>query len=310
MKMSLKHAYLLPESVTAVHPIAQVFDATLISKIPTVAMDAVDIFQCHCKTNILHFVYTLRARVQVLQTFAQVRKAGLLIMTLLMVSSGNAADFKQGLAAYDAKDYQKTLQEWLPLAEQGDEYAQTGLGLLYQFGNGVSMNYQEAVKWYSLAAGQGSIVSQDMLISLQNKMIDWDVKEKAASVILVNLETSMKTHISARVRYSQGGSKQLYFIIEYDKLQCDITKDSENPATQTWSFGHQTVKMAKVCAQYSDTKNLYFYLLPHNNIDAKSIVSTFLNAVNKVVIKTDTLTFKMPAQGFSKVWNSMSATAQ
>jgi TPR repeat protein len=45
-------------------------------------------------------------------------------------------------------------------AEAGDDYAQTWLGDMYANGTGVVQNYQEAVKWYRLAAGQGKVDAQ------------------------------------------------------------------------------------------------------------------------------------------------------
>ena len=47
------------------------------------------------------------------------------------------------------------LQEWQPLAEQGDVSAQYNLGIIYANGRGVPENDAEAVKWYSKAAEQG-----------------------------------------------------------------------------------------------------------------------------------------------------------
>ncbi len=41
------------------------------------------------------------------------------------------------------------------LAESGDAWYQTELGLMYHRGQGVKMNFDEAEKWYRLAAEQG-----------------------------------------------------------------------------------------------------------------------------------------------------------
>jgi TPR repeat protein len=65
-----------------------------------------------------------------------------------------AQDFLEGLAAAQAGDYETALQEWRPLAEQGNASAQLNLGLMYENGNGVMQDYAEAVNWYRLAAEQ------------------------------------------------------------------------------------------------------------------------------------------------------------
>ena len=66
-----------------------------------------------------------------------------------------AQDFQKGMVAAQSGDFVTALQEWRPLAEQGDEFSQYNLGLMYYKGNGVLQDYAEAVKWYRLAAEQG-----------------------------------------------------------------------------------------------------------------------------------------------------------
>jgi uncharacterized protein len=73
------------------------------------------------------------------------------------------ADFDDGLTAYYAGDYATALKGWLPLAEQGDAFAQNALGTMYDNGDGVPENDAEAVKWYRLAAEQGIATAQNNL---------------------------------------------------------------------------------------------------------------------------------------------------
>jgi TPR repeat protein len=84
----------------------------------------------------------------------------------LVVSSGSVAtaqDFDKGFTAHQAGDYVTALEEWRPLAEQGDAAAQTNLGYMYEFGEGVSQDDAEAVRWYRLAAEQGDAAAQKNL---------------------------------------------------------------------------------------------------------------------------------------------------
>ncbi len=46
------------------------------------------------------------------------------------------------------------------MAEDGDQYAQAHLGLMYQYGYGVDKNYSTAVEWYRKAAEQGHAGAQ------------------------------------------------------------------------------------------------------------------------------------------------------
>ncbi|MBH64573.1 MAG: hypothetical protein CL569_19435 [Alphaproteobacteria bacterium] len=66
-----------------------------------------------------------------------------------------AGDWEDGLAAYQAGDYQKAIRLWKPLAEQGGVDAQSYLGLMYDFGEGVPKDDAKAVHWYRKAAEQG-----------------------------------------------------------------------------------------------------------------------------------------------------------
>jgi TPR repeat protein len=63
--------------------------------------------------------------------------------------------FDEGWAAYERGDYATAYEEFLPIAEQGDAFAQFSLGIMYDNGEGVPQDYAEAVKWYRLAAEQG-----------------------------------------------------------------------------------------------------------------------------------------------------------
>ena len=88
-----------------------------------------------------------------------------LTMTVLLGSSGVcwSADLQKGLAAYSRGDYATALEEWTPLAEQGNAPAQNNLGFMYRNGRGVPQDDQTAVKWYTLAAEQGYALAQGNL---------------------------------------------------------------------------------------------------------------------------------------------------
>jgi TPR repeat protein len=55
------------------------------------------------------------------------------------------------------------LESLLDLAKQGDPEAQVQLGMIYRDGEGVTKNYQEAVKWFAKAAEQGHARGQAAL---------------------------------------------------------------------------------------------------------------------------------------------------
>ena len=71
-----------------------------------------------------------------------------------------AADFQQGLAAYNRGDFQTALEQWQPLADAGDPTAQTALGEMYYNGRGVVADRATAASWFLKAADQGHISAQ------------------------------------------------------------------------------------------------------------------------------------------------------
>ena len=84
-------------------------------------------------------------------------------LLLLIVPTLAHPDFQAGLAAYDQGDYGTALKEFLPLAQQGDAKAQFNMGILYEKGQGVPQDLQEAFRWYYLAAAQGDASTQNVL---------------------------------------------------------------------------------------------------------------------------------------------------
>ncbi len=65
------------------------------------------------------------------------------------------AGFDSGKAAYDRGDYARAYKAFKPLAERGDIDAQFYMGVMYDFGRGVSQDYIKAAKWFRKAAERG-----------------------------------------------------------------------------------------------------------------------------------------------------------
>ncbi len=58
------------------------------------------------------------------------------------------------------QDYEEAVKWYRLAAAQGYAPAQFSLGLAYEKGKGVRQDYQQAVKWYRLAAAQGNEFAQ------------------------------------------------------------------------------------------------------------------------------------------------------
>ena len=61
---------------------------------------------------------------------------------------------------FDAERYGDALAQYRNLAEAGHPRAQLMVGWIYHHGLGLQENFDEARKWYSIAAGQGSMEAQ------------------------------------------------------------------------------------------------------------------------------------------------------
>jgi predicted peptidase len=62
-----------------------------------------------------------------------------------------------GLAAYNAGDYEKALENFTAANSKGHMKAPRYIGLCYEHGYGVKANTKEAAKWYGIAAERGDI---------------------------------------------------------------------------------------------------------------------------------------------------------
>ena len=89
------------------------------------------------------------------------RSAAFAIVILIGLSAPASGGWDEAYAAYNQGDYATALNEFRSLAEAGSSTAQTHLGFMYEKGQGVSLDYAEAVKWYRKAAAQGNEIAQD-----------------------------------------------------------------------------------------------------------------------------------------------------
>lgn len=86
-----------------------------------------------------------------------------LIGMLLVAQVSIAQDLDRGVKAHNRGDFSTALKDFELLAEQGDQYAQYNLGLMYNKGQGVLQDYTEAAKWYRKAAERGLAEAQTNL---------------------------------------------------------------------------------------------------------------------------------------------------
>jgi uncharacterized protein len=92
--------------------------------------------------------------------------AGLLLLALFTTSLAQANTLEEARQKLAEKDYAAAHAIYLSLANQNDAKACYNLGLMYQDGDGVTKNMDEAVKWYTKSADLGYKEAQYTLGSL------------------------------------------------------------------------------------------------------------------------------------------------
>jgi len=148
---------------------------------------------------------------------------GILILTsaTIVAAASLSGDAKKtiplsGEEPYDALrrgDFRVAAGLFYPLAEKGDARAQYNLGLLYASGLGVTHDYQAALKWHRLAAGQGHAGAQNELAQMY---------AKGEGVPQDNVRAYVWYTVAAES--SSGGSKN-EIMKDRDKMASHMTPD-------------------------------------------------------------------------------------
>ena len=98
-----------------------------------------------------------------------------LVVLLFSPTEGWSADFQKGLTAAQRGDFATALREWEPLAEQGNARAQSNLGAMYAFGDGVPKDYVYAHMWGNIAAANGNELGGELRDAFEKKMTPADI---------------------------------------------------------------------------------------------------------------------------------------
>jgi len=95
-----------------------------------------------------------------------IKKVILGLALSLLLGSGvlaAATDYDKGYSAWFRGDHKAALEEFVPLAEQGNAKAQFYLGYMYDKGQGLLENHAKALEWITKSAVQGNGRSQNYL---------------------------------------------------------------------------------------------------------------------------------------------------
>jgi len=76
------------------------------------------------------------------------------------------SDFNEGYKYHSRKEYKQALEYFTKSADQGNPEAQSALGVLFYYGEGIKQNFKKAVYWYEKSAEQGNANAQYNLGSM------------------------------------------------------------------------------------------------------------------------------------------------
>jgi len=91
--------------------------------------------------------------------------AGLCVLAPLPILSqaAHAGPYEDGMAAFEAYDFDKAFPLFRTAAEQGILAGQNYLAHMYYTGKGVEKSYPDAIKWYKKSAEKGHVPSQKQM---------------------------------------------------------------------------------------------------------------------------------------------------
>ena len=103
----------------------------------------------------------------------------LLIATLIFPVPAMLATFEDGWDLMYQGDFDKAYKIFFELSESGDPYGTFGLGVMYQFGNGVEKDEKKAMEYYVEAANEDVVEAMHNIGYLyqHGKGVDVDLKE-------------------------------------------------------------------------------------------------------------------------------------
>ena len=138
----------------------------------------------------------------------------IVIFYLSPISASHASDYDTGLESAMSGDFKTALSIWIPLAKQGDPYAQNGLGMLYRRGDGVKKDSKEAAKWFQLSADQGFLMPMYSLGEMyeigEGVSLDYRKSFELYSTAAENGLSDAQTTLGTWYESGHGGVKQDY----------------------------------------------------------------------------------------------------
>jgi class 3 adenylate cyclase/TPR repeat protein len=158
---------------------------------------------------------------------------------------------EDGVDAYKRGDYAKAFRLFQALTAQGNATAQTNLGSMYRYGQGVPQDYQEAAKLYRLAAAQGNATAQTNLGGMYRYgggvPQDYQEAVKLYRLAAAQGNATAQTNLGGMYRSGQGVPPN--YVLSHMWLTISIANGGANAANILHSFVAQMTSAQIVLAQ-------------------------------------------------------------
>jgi TPR repeat protein len=151
-------------------------------------------------------------------------------MLITLSPSFAASMFEEALNAYNNKNYSKAAELFLDEANRGNAQAQCNLGFMYNNGQGVPLDYKEALKWYRLAADQGDALAQNNLgvMYYEGKGVPQSFEEAAKWYRLAAEQGNAQAQGNLGLMYVMGQGMPEDFIEAYAWFAVSAANGNEN----------------------------------------------------------------------------------
>lgn len=132
--------------------------------------------------------------------------AACLAVNLAFTTPAAADDLQDAQHAVRAGDFPKAATIYRTLAEAGDAKAQYNLGLMYNRGEGVPQDTQQAIRWYRQSAENGFVEAQYALgvIYFKNELVPFDYAESIRWYRMAAAQGHARSQLNLGVAYLRG----------------------------------------------------------------------------------------------------------
>lgn len=201
---------------------------------------------------------------------------GIGISAWLLCPSAAEKLYAKAEKAYNTKDYVTAFELYKQAVEEGSIAAMCDIGIMYEYGRGISKNESEAVKWYRKAAERGDARGQYCL---------GDMYKYGIGVVQDRYE-AMNWYAKAAEQGNEKAQQKLNFLLLETRADnmVTVTEDGNNIESSFHKIGNQLFSSEyneKQNTQHIEKEEFNLGVESYNNEDYESAFKHFSKAANQ-----------------------------